>query len=185
MSQEQTGTTESLRTDVGYFDTANALQIRLNTDPVVKQFELDLRGLHEMVFVDENGEEKVVLETNGNPLANKLGQQAVMGHINSVVNHQNVQGNLKVDDQNDGYAEFLRRTRRGIAADLMENMGMFGIAENHYRGIINRMMRLIELITSRTINDGERNTFKKTTQISENSSSQVKESGRGIPFISK
>jgi len=183
---EQQGQTTSIKTDVGYYDTASALSIRLNTDSVVRKFELDLKGLREDIIIDkETGDEKIIFVPDGNPLANKLGQQAIMGHLNAVVNHQNVMGNMRVDNKGDEYALYLRRTRRGIAQDLMTNLSRFGIAEDNFAGIMSRMMRLVEMITSRTINDGERRTYAKTTTVQENSSSQTKETGMKIPLISK
>lgn len=185
--QSQNNNRYVTKTDASGFDAASALEIRLNTDPIIRRFELDLKGLREEVETEiETGIQKIVFKSNGNPLANKMGQQAIMGHINSVINHQNVQGNFKVSDngQIDLYADFLIRTRKGIAADLMINRHIFGIGINNYRGIMAKIMRLVEAIASRTINDGERRTFARSTTIQENNTAEVRNTQKSkVPFI--
>lgn len=184
MREQQENQTTRYQFEAEAFAAASALQIRLDSDTIVRAFELDLRGLREVVIV-ENGEEKIGFESVGNPLANKLGQQSIMGHIRAVINNQVVQGVLQRNNKYDDYAEYLQRTRVDIAKDIMTNLRLYGIKEDDFGGLMSKIMRLVELFASRTINDGERKTFTKTTTVNENSSSQVRGNKFSMPFVAQ
>lgn len=185
MKEEQSNQTTRYQFEAEAFAAASALQIRLDSDTVVRAFELDLRGLREVIVVDKDGEEKIGFESVGNPLANKLGQQSIMGHIRAVINNQVVQGVLQRNNKYDDYAEYLQRTRVDIAKDIMTNLRLYGIKEDDFGGLMSKIMRLVELFASRTINDGERKTFSKTTTVNENSSSQVRGNKFSMPFMAQ
>ena len=184
MNTEETAEVTRIQNDARAFNAANSLQIRLNTDPIVKRFELDLRGLVEVVKINEDGEEYIDYDSAGNSLANEIGIQLIMGHVNVLINHQVVQGRLDQKNGQDEYGEFLCRTRKAIAKDLMTNLNELGIRENNFSGIMAKIMRLAELFVSRTIDGNESTNMSETIRTVENTNSQVRGTGgMKIPFI--
>jgi len=151
-----------------YFQTATALQIRLNTEPVVRQIEMYLRGRREEVYQDEkDGIIKNRTVYIGKPLINDEGLQWIMNFVETLFNVQVVQGNFEEYDQ---YTAFLERTRKDLAEHLMINLYDYDIKENNYNGVISTMMRFVETFTSRLIKNKERDSYNNTIRSVESNS---------------
>lgn len=147
----------------GYY-AANALQLRLNTDPVLRQIEMYLRGIKERITEDDRGFKVVEIKT-GSAKANDEGIQAIMGHLESIFNPQVVQGNF--DDEM--YSDFLYSKRRAIAVNLMTNLQTYGIKEESYGGILTMIMSGIETFISRLRDNKERESYSQTFKTVERS----------------
>jgi hypothetical protein len=137
---------------------ADALQIRLNSDSIKARLQVYLLGMTEKYSYDEEGNIQRTIQKSGYPKVNDIGLQAVMMHVESVINPQTVQGNF--DDTR--YSEYLRRFREEFSKDLWINMAKYGIDSDDYDGIIAAIMRFIEPFMSRTINDGERKSYSQS-----------------------
>jgi hypothetical protein len=152
------------------YDTANVIQIRLNTDPVIRQLEIYLKGYAEVITIDNQGNERASLTQIGEPLANSKGIQAIMSFFELVFNPQSVQGNFPTYDE---YAQFLERTRKDLATDLIINLNHYGINRKSYNAIMSRLMRIVETFSSRLIGNKERESYVNTIRTSETNSTQM------------
>ena len=161
------------------YQSASALQIRLNTDPVVRQIESYLRGRMEQVVQDDKGVISTKTTYLGKPLVSNEGLQWLMSFVETLFNVQVVQGNFEDYDQ---YARFLERTRKDLAEHLMINLFSYEISEEKYGGIISNLMRFIEAFMSRLISNKERDSYANTIRSIESSSLKPMKSGFSLPF---
>ncbi len=67
------------------FNTANALQIRLDTG-IVDEFEKYLKGVDNRWVTNSDGKLEEVVIYQGQPMVNKEGYQAIMQWINIAIN---------------------------------------------------------------------------------------------------
>ena len=148
-------TNTSLITDNSGYGDANFLQYRLNTDPLLADLELYLRGVRTRVELDDSGTPRVLKEDFGRRKTNELGVQSIMAWVQAMINPMVVQGNL----DEDGYRAYLRRQRRSLAKYLMVNINRFQISEDEYGGIIGTIFASVELFITRPINNQERKTL--------------------------
>lgn len=161
------------------FNNATALQIRLNTDPILLKFEQFLRGSIEVVYQDGD-RIKTKRITQGEPLMNEVGIQGVLSQASMLANPQVVQGNFTKDD----YIDYLMRTRKDIAIYLMINWYVFDLTTEKYGGVISAYMRFVEAFASRLIDNLERESYAQTIRSSENVNTREKSAGFKFPFLS-
>lgn len=135
-----------------------ALRFRLDADPVLKRLQVFLLGLMERKVEDEHGELKVQLVQIGEPKVNDVGYQSIMFQIESVVNSQTVQGNLR-DDQ---YIDFVADFHEEFFNDVWVNAQKYGIRDNDFNGIVSAVTNFVRLFTTRPISNKERESFSDT-----------------------
>lgn len=164
------------------FQSATALQIRLDTSSVVRQIEIYLKGIREEVYQDDHGNINTRFKYIGKPLINNQGLQWLMNFIESLFNVQVVQGNFEEYDQ---YAAYLERTRKDLAEHLMINLNNYEIKEENYGGIISSIMRFIEAFMSRLISNKERESYANTMKMIESTSTRPFKKGFSMPFSNK
>lgn len=146
-----------------YYTSANALQIRLNVEPLLAQLEMDIRGLKE-TWNEEK--QSVMLTRVSEPLfKQEIGIQTYMSHVRSVVNSQVVQGNLDEDT----YADYMEYIHSKLAQDLMINRYKYGLEKYHYHTVISLAMNTVRGFLTRTIGDKERQSYSHTMKHVENS----------------
>lgn len=163
MTDKENTNQQSSGSDNSYYTTATALQIRLNVEPLITQLEMDIRGLRQEW--DETTQ-TVKIRQIGEPLFTKeTGIQAYLSFIRSIVNTQIVQGNFNEDT----YADYLERIRKGLATDLMINRHKYGLPIYHYEGVISLAMNTIEGFLTRPIGDKERQSYANTFKTVESS----------------
>ena len=143
---------------------ATALQIRLDSTPVIREIEQYLKGYREEQYQDENGNFKSRLAWKGQPMLNDEGVQGVMATIIAIFNNQVVQGNWLDYDM---YAEFLCRTRKELSFNLMANMYKYELDLKRFQSIMSTIMRYIEAYMTRPINNKERESYSQTMRSSE------------------
>ena len=170
----------------GYY-AATALQIRLDTSPIVRQIEMYLKGERTvLVDIDGNGTLDTKVVWRGKPLVSEEGLQNVMMFIESVFNTQVVQANFPDTKKMDGYtmyAKYLKRTRMDLSEHLMKNLKAYGIEERNYNGMISTIMRFIEAFMTRALYNKERESYANTIQTRENVQTLPQKSGFKIPFF--
>ena len=75
------------------YQSASVLQLRLDTNPIIRQLEVMLKGKITQAYQDENGniieEEKVLSK----PRCNEDGYQAIINFVSSILNGQALQSN--------------------------------------------------------------------------------------------
>jgi hypothetical protein len=158
------------------FNNASALQIRLDTRPLIEDIELFLRGVRYEYSVDPVTRNEVrSMAKIGKPKANPLGIQSILYLITSLVNSQNVQGNFKEPQ----YFDFVYWARLDISKSIMYNMGRWEILEEDFDFIVNQVMNMVEPFMSRLIGNEERKSYAETIRHSETNTLQNQ---KGFPF---
>ena len=167
--------------DNSAFYGASALQIRLDTAKLVSQLQRYLSGAVEVLEQDpQTGEVFTKIIKTGEQLANQKGIQFILGRVESIINPQNVQGNFKDDED---YWKYLTDRRERLACGLMLNLRPFGIKEEHYHGIMDMVMSMVEPFMSRLLHNKERESYAQTIKSYESSTN---ERGRGgIPIFGR
>lgn len=148
-------TNEYITSTQGY-NTASVLQIRLNTDPVVRKIQLFLTGEEEIELVDSRtGEVKVQTRKVGHSYANSTGIQGILNIILLNINPQTVQGNLKEEWYNNHVAQ----VRFSLMRDMAYNFDKWEIQEEYYEFLCDHIMELIEIYLTRPIENKERESY--------------------------
>lgn len=161
------------------FNDFNALQIRLNTEPVLKEIEYYLTGVKE-TWVIRDGEPLLLKEQVSNPKANIDGIHSIMAWVKTRFNTQVVQGNFaKFEDLYD----FIAYEREDFTEFIMHNIYDWEIREREAGGIIDIVISQEKLFLSRLVGNGERNSYSNTIQHKESSNNtrDVKSGGWRIP----
>lgn len=157
------------------YNTANALHLRLNTDPLIYQFKIYLLGKD--IITTENpksGQIEDVIVWEGKPVVNQLGFQRIMQFMNLVINPQTVQGNFTTED---AYTDFLCRCRMDLATDLIVNKKRYALDSKDYPGLMSSIMRLIEIFMTRQIFNEERKGYGQNLKVSETVQTQPTRTG--------
>jgi hypothetical protein len=149
-------------------DDSSVLQIRLNSDFVLERVKIYLTGKIQSVVYDKNGEPKVVEEQISAAKANDRGIQEILNNVQNIVNPQVVQGNFKFEM----FQNYIEEVHAGLITDLMDNLHNWGIDEDDYEPIINKIMILIIPFISRLIENKERDSYAATIKAIESSSVQ-------------
>lgn len=136
-----------------------ALRFRLDADPVLKRLQVFLLGLMERRYEDpESGEIRTQLVQIGEAKVNDVGYQSIMFQVESVVNSQTVQGNLR-DDQ---YITFVADFHEEFYNDLWVNSRKYGIRDDDFNGVVAAVTNFVRLFTTRPIANKERESYNDT-----------------------
>ena len=148
------------------YTNVSALMIRLDTRPILDDFELFLRGKRQIVHKNSDGSYKIESINVGKRKANDLGIQALVNRVCLILNTAIVQGNYKLEKYNFEISQI----RQSIATTLMVNLYKWGIEEDDYQEIIDSIMTAIKAFLSRLIENKERDSYDKTLRTFESSS---------------
>ena len=131
----------------------SVIQFKLDTEPLLREFELFLSGKRSALKYDKSEKRYIETEvTYGKELANKEGVNSILKLIMSSVNPHNVQGNF--DDTR--YQDYICWRRKEIAEAVVVNRAKWKIEEEHMDMIIDNAMALIEPFMTRLIDNEER-----------------------------
>lgn len=167
LSENKTG----MMTNNELFINSSALQLRLNTEPLLVQLEANIRGIE--YYVDDKGETRA--RRVSQPLfSTEEGIRNYMTIIRSVINTSVVQGFTNQEH----YQDYLCRFRKDLAKNLMINRLNYGLNINNYSMVISLAMNTIELFISRTIDNKERDGYNVNMRVLENTQQTV--SNRGL-----
>lgn len=150
------------------FDGASALEIRLDTKPILRDIEFFLRGKEENFYQEETGRIVSKLVDVGTPLLNAVGVQGVLNFCRNLINSQVVQGST--DEKH--YLMIVVEVRMEFARLLATNWDKWKYGKTDEesidpRIISNGLMKMIELFLSRTIGNKERESFNQTVKMME------------------
>lgn len=157
--QSETANTYVSRTTVD----ANVLQIRLDTQKLLMEIELFLKGRRISLGQDAQGYLKETLEESGQQLANSRGIQAIMGFLSSIVNPHVVQGNYKEEK----YLAECAGIRKELAYLLVVGRVDWDIKQHHLQLIASYIMNAVKPFMSRLINNKERESYGQTMKVEE------------------
>lgn len=142
---------------------AGILQIRLNTQSLIDDVELFLRGYRPVATGDPDnpiGSVKI-----GDPLANSLGVQGILSFMIMAVNPHTVQGNYTEER----YVEVVVWMRKELAYLLTLNTQKWGISSYNRVLICDSIMNLTKPFLSRLIANKERESYAQTMVRTETS----------------
>lgn len=161
------------------FDGASALQIRLDTEPLLSKIEFFLRGLEvDYVLNKETGQtEPTVRKVEREQKLNEKGIYAMLNYCRGLINSQTVQGNYVKED----YLAFIIEKRIELTERLIINFYEWNvITEETINEITDFIMNIVEPFLSRTIDNKERDSYGQTMKTVE--SNRVA-TGGGFPNI--
>jgi len=152
------------------------IEIRLNTDKLINQIEVFLRGGKIVNVYDKEGNLHENYIEEGIKKCNDLGVQTILNWISATVNAQVVQGNFLVNKKtgrSDDYDNYIEEYNREFASQIILNIYNWEITESDAEGIINFVMLLIISFMSRLIDNKERESYGQTMRSIESSSVQT------------
>lgn len=158
----------------GYINSS-ALQIRLDVEKLLENIKLNLSGIREVYFQNDDGTIGSTLESIGEPKANKTGVQSIISFMAAHINIQVVQGNyideelyyLNVDDIEDALRE-----------EIIVNAPYWGIRDEHIVGIYHQVLKAITDFKTRLIHNKERDSYTDTIRTLENNT--IKQGNNGF-----
>lgn len=156
------------------FNDQNALQIRLNTKPIIVGVEFYLRGLKEVIGTDSEGNAVINNVKYAEPKVNNEGVHSLISWLETSINTQVVQGNIESFE--DLY-NFIANERLDLTQYLMLNVYDWNVKESEISGIIDMIIRQERLFLSRMVKDGERSSYSNTIQHKESSNNTVQKGG--------
>jgi hypothetical protein len=165
MNEQEQARNQGVMTSNMEYSNFNALQLRLNTDPVLRQIESYLKG--QIITTEIDTSSGMMFEKTrdvGIPLANEEGIQAIMSLLTALFNTQVVQGNFEDHAE---YEDFLIRTRKDLADELIINRNKYGISREKLSAIISKIMRIVEVYMTRPIKNKERESYAATMKTFE------------------
>lgn len=179
MSQETENNSQELFTSNNQgFNDSNALQIRLNTEPILRNLEFYLRGYEERVGINNEGDPVVSVVQVALPKANATGVHNIMAWVTSHFNTQVVQGNFENFDR---MYDFVADYRIDFTDFLMNNLYDWEISLKDFEGICDQVVSMTKLFLTRLVNDGERRSYTNTIQHKESNSATLDKRG-GMQF---
>jgi len=159
----------------------NTLRMRLDTQPLLNQIELFLRGSRYTIDQDKNGNINTRKISMGIPKANDIGIQSLLNWLSSTINPHVVQGNFPVDKH--GYSQmyeiYIKDFQINLGKYIVLNCYNWDMDEDEMEGIIDFIMNLIIPFMSRCIGNQERKSYAKTMESKETHMI----GGKGVPTL--
>lgn len=165
-----------------HYQSASALQIRLETQQLMENIELFLKGEKVVVSQDENNKIITQKVSLGKRLANAQGVQSILNYISCIVNPQVVQGNFPSDGQglSEMYYDYVEEVHVDFACNIVQNCYNWSIADEDLDVIIDFIMKLVIPFMTRLIDNEERKSYEATVKHIESSKISSAESGPKI-----
>jgi hypothetical protein len=161
------------------YQNYNILKLRLDTEQMLKNIELYLKGERELFGTDDHGNMVVNIIQETYPKANTLGINSIMSWLRGILSTQIVQGNVK---DFEALNEFLAALREDMLQDFLINIYDWEIKEEHFEGIIDLIVTSLSLFLSRLVGNKERESYAQTLQHVERSD-YVKDGKKKMPFF--
>lgn len=167
---EQTATGTANQQDNRGYNMASALEVRLNTKPILDECEIFLSGKKMIATKDKTGKISIEYVSVGTPKMNDLGVQSLINRLSLILNNAVVQGNY----EEERYRNEIGQIRKSIAKDVMLNLNNWAVKESEYMGIIDSIMTPIKAFLSRTVGNKERESYDNTIKVTESNTVQQK-----------
>lgn len=164
----------------GGYNSASALQIRLETNGIIENIEMFLRGAIIVVNQDEKTGKITSSRVNkGQPKASDQGIQSILNWIQLILNPQVVQGNFPVDapGHSSMYEEYIYAVRMDLTMIILNNCYKWNIADEDIELLIDSIMNAVEPFMTRLIDNKERESYDQTVKhVEHNTLKEGKES---------
>lgn len=161
------------------FNSASALQIRIDTDPLIERFQIYLRGKDIRTVMDEEGNSKQVILWSGSPIVNDNGYQAVMSWITLIYSTHVIQGNF-LDEQY--FGTYLMNLRKDFFLDMMKNRHEYNIPIKEIEALSAKFCNCAYMLLTRPLFNKEREGMNNTTKTVESMQTNPGQ-GWSIPFF--
>lgn len=165
------------------YQGATALQIRLQTNELIENIEMFLRGTMTITEQDESGNIFTRQILKGQPKANDLGIQSLLNWIQLILNTQVVQGNFPSESKgrSDMYTMYIYNVRMDLAHTIILNCYNWEIEDDDITMIIDSILNAVEPFMTRLIDNKERESYDATVKHVEHST--LKEGQSGFKFL--
>lgn len=174
MQKEQSSQSKSFYTPE-FYASLSALQIRLDTKPILEDFENFLRG-SKIVVVEENGQIVTKKIVTGKQKANEIGIQSIMSELSMMINSQTVQGNIELDM----YNQFIKELHIDFATNVVNNCYNWEIDDDDLDLVIDAFIHHIQLFISRAVDNEERLSYGQSMKVIESNTTQQNRAGWGL-----
>jgi hypothetical protein len=179
VEEQQNKQMDALLTNNDEYNTANILQLRLNTEPILHNIELYLKGQYEQYVQDGEGNVSLQHTDYSDPKCNPQGIYTVMSWLRGTINSQIVQGNF---EKHEDLYNYLATFRMTLAETLMINLTNYAIKETDWEGILDMIMSMMKPFMSRLVGNKERDSYTHTLQHTQRSDSVVANKSK-FPFM--
>ena len=144
-------------------NSLSALQIRLDVEPVHQKMQISLSGKMPIAVQKEDGSIITDIQKTGEPMVNDRGVQGIMSMAVSILNPQNVQGNL---DQQQIY-DMMYDAVEEISSALLYNKAEWFVKPNLRSTIVGNLERIGFTNLSRTKENLERVSYGQSVKLQE------------------
>lgn len=145
-------TSQTMSDTTAYNSNANIIRMRLDTEPVIKQFQMDILGLEEVNVTEKDGNTRIELVQRTEPLVNEKGARALTSRLRAILNQHNSQGFV---DRTEFYSVIAWYIDE-IGFDVLVNSDAWEIKPEAEMHICNMMWSAYHLFTTRAIDNLER-----------------------------
>lgn len=152
------------------YQASSIIQMRLDTTKLLADMEAFLRGTRVIGYKESEGAVEPVFDKMGRARMNDIGIQETMSWISTLFNPQTVQGNKKEE----AYQDFMGNLHADFAESLMMNLHQYGIDEQDYNSVVDKVMHTADMFFSRTIDNLERESYASTMKSVERSGDERK-----------
>ena len=151
------------------FNNANALQVRLDVNNVLKDVESFLRGKKIDYMQDNDGEIRQIEVDVGTPKCNNEGVQSILSFLRTIINTQTVQGNFITDDGADStmYYNYVSNCRLDLSEAIALNLYKWSISTNEAELIVDSILNIVIPFMTRLIDNKERESYSNTIKHEE------------------
>ncbi len=174
---EQQNTTQNTEY-AGYSMSQGVLQLRLETQPIIDQIELFLKGEKLVIRENKEGEIQTQVLKIGERKSNDIGIQSIVGYVANIINSQTVQGNFKSEQ----YDKLIEEIHIELFKYILDNQYEWEMKTKEIAGILGSIIKLILAFLSRPINNKERDSYG-TIKYTESNTSNATQSSSGIGFL--
>ncbi len=159
-----------------YYQNTSALQIRLDTEQMLKRIELFLRGKIETQYATEDGKIMSQVMKIGKPFANEIGVQGILRKISMIINPQIVQGNF----DRERYDDYIEEVNMDLVDAIVINQYEWEVQSSDVQDIIDSIMHSIIPFMSRLIDNKERESYSTTLKTLESIGTQQQQQKKGL-----
>lgn len=182
MNEEiQTGTQQqnTMLSQLKRLNEYNALQVRLNTDDILRRIEIYLRGVVVNIKVDAEGIPQQETTKVGEPKLNELGIQSIMSRISTMINPATVQGNFADDGKgfSEDYEIYIEEAKISLHHELFVNTYRYMVETEDIKPIIDTIMGMVVPFMSRLIGNKERDSYGESLRTIESMTQKNNEGG--------
>lgn len=167
-AQYQNQQMQQAYTNSSRYNNNSALQVRLNTDPILEKVELFLRGGKYIHTQTDDGTIITKFIEQGKAKANDEGTQSIINKLGAVFNSQTVQGNFSQEE----YENYIEEININLVKAIIINCNKWGIKDDDIDYITDFIMEAVIPFMSRTKDNEERKSYGDTIKTVENTTVQ-------------